>query len=135
MNELKRRPSLYAETAKSSLKSIKNFFTYSTVRTASIESKTVGITYRLSQLMILAYVIGLELIYTKGYQAFDSVSSVISTKVKGQGFLPINQSLDFKYNRDSYKNILTLKPNVSYKVIDSADYIIPANELSCKYIL
>lgn len=44
--------------AKTSLKSIRSFFTYSTVRTASIESKTVGITYRLSQLAILTYVVG-----------------------------------------------------------------------------
>ena len=55
MNKIKKRPSLYA---KSSLISIKSFFTYSTVRTASIESKTVGLTYRLSQLAILTYVIG-----------------------------------------------------------------------------
>ena len=42
------------------IKKSKSFFTYSTVRTASIDSKIIGITYRLSQLAILTYVIGLE---------------------------------------------------------------------------
>lgn len=34
------------------------FFTYSTERAATIQSKKVGLVYRLAQLLILAYIIG-----------------------------------------------------------------------------
>jgi hypothetical protein len=33
-------------------------FSYSTVRSATIESKAVGIVYRITQLCILSYIIG-----------------------------------------------------------------------------
>jgi hypothetical protein len=35
-----------------------NAFTYSTVRSATIQSKKVGLIYRLAQLGILSYIIG-----------------------------------------------------------------------------
>ena len=37
---------------------IHNFFTYSTVRSATIKSIRVGIIYRVAQLAILFYIIG-----------------------------------------------------------------------------
>ena len=76
----------------------------------------------------------MELIYTKGYQSFDTVSSVVTTKVKGQGFLPINQTLDIQ-NKNSIEYVLNLNPNVSYKIIDPADYVIPPNDMASIFIM
>lgn len=36
-----------------------NFFIYSTVRSATIKSHRVGVAYRLAQLILLSYIIGL----------------------------------------------------------------------------
>lgn len=52
-----------------------DLFTYSTVRSATIQSLRVGIVYRCVQLAILAYIIFLELIYNKGYQIHETVCS------------------------------------------------------------
>ena len=64
-----------------------------------------------------------ELIHNKGYQKFDSVSSVVTTKVKGQGFVPINAKLP-KFNRthplEYFRELFTLRQNVNYKILDTA---------------
>ncbi len=116
---------------------LNRFLTYKTNRTASIQSKSVGIIYRLIQLFILSYFIGVELIHTKGYQQLDTVTSVISTKVKGQGYVLLNKSFDLKLNFNSYQNLMKINENknLTYKIIDVVDYIIPAHEKDSIFIL
>lgn len=64
-----------------------------------------------------------ELFYKKGYQAFDQVSSVVTTKVKGQGFVPINATRDKSLNKNDpfyYDKLYALDPNKTYKILDTA---------------
>lgn len=113
-------------------------FTYSTVRSASIQSTYVGIVYRIVQLILLVYIVGWELYRNKGYQSFDTVSSVVTTKVKGLGYVAINQTHDRASNRsnpDYYPDLFALKPEVQYKIYDTADYIIPPNEYNSIFIM
>lgn len=115
-----------------------DIFTYSTVRSASIQSFKVGVVYRFAQILLLLYIVGWELIHNKGYQKFDSVSSVVTTKVKGQGFVPVNKMLDRKANRSDpnyYKQLFTIKPDVEYKILDTADYVIPPNEYNSIFVM
>jgi len=98
-------------------------FTYSTVRSASIQSTNVGIVYRIVQVILLAYIIGWELYRNKGYQSFDTVSSVVTTKVKGLGYVAINKTRDINLNPndpDYYEKIFSLDPQVEYKIYDTA---------------
>lgn len=63
------------------------------------------------------------MIHNKGYQTFDTVSSVVTTKVKGQGFVPINQTIDRKANKkdpEYYRNLFTIKKHLDYKIMDTA---------------
>jgi hypothetical protein len=79
-----------------------------------------------------------ELIHNKGYQAFDTVSSAVTTKVKGQGFVPINTYRDKSLNKSDpfyYEKLFTLNPKVNYKILDTADYIIPPNEYNSVFIM
>lgn len=98
-----------------------NTFSYSIVRSTKIHSKSVIIIYRFTQLVILSYIIGYDIIWNKGYQQFDSVTSTVSTKVKGLGYL--NESAQ---SNSTIDNIL---------IFDSADYVIPPNENSAIFIM
>lgn len=66
-----------------------------------------------------------ELIHNKGYQKFDTALGVVTTKVKGQGFVPIKTKMA-KFNRTNplefYKDLFTLKPNINYKILDTAGF-------------
>ena len=64
-------------------KGLSVFFEYDTPKVVHIRSKKVGVTSRLVQGCILAYIVGYAIIYEKGYQQFDSVMSAVTTKVKG----------------------------------------------------
>lgn len=78
------------------------------------------------------------MIHNKGYQTFDTVSSVVTTKVKGQGFVPVNGILDKSKIVDElhfYESLFELQPNVSYSMLDTADYIIPPNEFNSVFIM
>lgn len=115
-----------------------DMFTYSTVRSASVQSTYVGIVYRIVQLILLVYIVGWELYRNKGYQSFDTVSSVVTTKVKGLGYVPINQTFNRKKNHSDpnyYQNLFALNPDVQYKIFDTADYIIPPNEYNSIFIM
>ena len=63
-----------------------NVFSYSTVRLAKIHNKKIAILFRVLQLSIIGYIIGWSIIYKKGYQQVDNISSTVSTKVKGTGY-------------------------------------------------
>lgn len=100
-----------------------HFFTYSTARSAQINSYSVGIIYRIAQFIVLSYIIGYELIMNKGYQKFESVSSVVTTKVKGQGFVPMNAKLpkmDRSHLLEYYRQLFILSNNINYKILDTA---------------
>ncbi|XP_078082090.1 P2X purinoceptor 1 isoform X2 [Mustelus asterias] len=61
-------------------------FQYDTPRMVIVKNKNIGVTFRLIQLGVLAYIIGWVFIYEKGYQSTDSTISSVSVKVKGIGF-------------------------------------------------
>lgn len=79
-----------------------------------------------------------ELIRNKGYQTFDTVSSVVTTKVKGQGYVPVNRTLnrhDIVDEIEYYERLFALHPNISYHMLDTADYVIPPNEYNSVFIM
>ena len=57
------------------------FFEYDTPKIVHIQSKRIGVLSRLVQTLILAYVIGYVLVYSKGYQDVDEAVSSVTTKV------------------------------------------------------
>ena len=63
----------------------------------------------------------MQLIINKQYQLEDNVSSVVTTKVKGQGFVPINSTYFYDKNDSMYfENKYGLDKNKKYKVYDTA---------------
>ena len=59
----------------------------------------------------------------KGYQTFDTVSSAVTTKVKGQGFVPVNLKKDVSLNDSDphyYDRLFSLDVNKKYKILDTA---------------
>jgi hypothetical protein len=105
---------------------IVEIFTYSTVRSATIYNVKVGLVYRIVQILLLTYIVGYEFIHNKAYQTHDTVSSVITSKVKGQGFVPLNVTLQRGYGAsgvDFYKKLFTLDSNIKYKILDTAGLI------------
>lgn len=99
------------------------FFSYTSMRTVKIDSVIVGIIFRVFQIALLTYIIGWELMFKKGYQSFDPVSSTVTTKVKGFGYLKQNDS-----------NIV-FSDNISYRIFDTADYVIPPSEYNSFFVL
>lgn len=115
-----------------------NVFTYSTARSATIKSLRVGIAYRIVQFLLLSYIIGWELIHNKGYQTFETVSSAVTTKVKGQGFVPVRAELNKSANRNDpayLRDLFELHHDIDYQILDTADYIIPPNEYNSMFIM
>jgi hypothetical protein len=80
-----------------------------------------------------------ELIYNKRYQTFESVSSVLTTKVKGMGYIPIKMRLKkcgANCNSSRYFQELTsLRNDTNYKILDSTDYSILSNEHNSIFIM
>lgn len=93
------------------------FFEYDTPRIVHIQSKKVGVINRLIQLCIIGYVIGYAIIYKKGYQDFDNVQSVVTTKVKG--IVMVNT---------------TAHPDIQ-PIWDVADYIVPPQENNAFFVI
>jgi hypothetical protein len=59
----------------------------------------------------------------KGYQTTDVVSSAVTTKVKGQGFVPINKTKPINLNKSDlsfYERQFVIEPNVTYKILDTS---------------
>jgi hypothetical protein len=50
------------------------------------------------------------------------ISSVVTTKVKGQGFVPVNRILDKFSNNNvqEYKKMFEIRPDIRYKILDTA---------------
>lgn len=112
---------------------LQSIFSYSTVRLARIHSKKIAILFRFLQLSILGYVVGWSIIYKRGYQQKDLISSTVSTKVKGLGY--IVNSLSNKstgYYLDG-KVLASVENNL--ELFDPADYVIPASEYNSIFIM
>lgn len=58
------------------------------------------------------------------YQSFDQVSSIVTTKVKGQGFIPTNSTLITKAKDESdidfYNRLFTYNLNSDLQILDTA---------------
>ncbi|KAM4746695.1 P2X purinoceptor 4b [Anableps anableps] len=80
-------------------------FDYETPKTLVIPSIRVGFVFRLTQFLVVLYVVGYVCVVQKAYQETDSVISTVTTKVKGFAFT----------------NISDMEP----RFWDVADYIIP----------
>ena len=78
------------------------------------------------------YFLRWELVYKKGYQSFEPVSSTVTTKVKGFGFLKKATS-----TVDSLRVIdLNNKEDVPvFRIFDTADYVIPPSEYNSFFVL
>lgn len=106
-------------------------FTYSTVRQAKIHSVKIALIFRIIQLSILAYIIGWSIVYKKGYQEIDKVSSSVSTKVKGLGYVNYGKNMT-----NSLKNNLVLNEDGDQiRIFDTADYIIPPAEYNSIFVM
>ena len=59
----------------------------------------------------------------EGYQTFDTVVSTATTKVKGQGFVPINERKDFSLNQSDplyFERLFALNKDKNYRLLDAA---------------
>lgn len=63
------------------------YFSYSTVREVQTHNFLIALMFRIMQLAVLVYVIGWDIVQNKSYQTFDSVSSTVTSKVKGLGYV------------------------------------------------
>lgn len=95
------------------------FFEYDTVKVVHIKNKKVGTINRITQLVIILYIIGVAIIYKKGYQTFSSLESSTTTKVKGTAYtnFSIKEFNPHLRNHEDYGRIW-----------DVADYVVPPSE-------
>lgn len=93
-------------------------FEYNTIKFVNIKSKTVGILSRLIQCVILGYVIGYAIIYSKGYQKFGGIESSVTTKLKGVVY--VNKS-DDAFNP-------SIEPSLYKRIWDIPDIIVPPSD-------
>ena len=78
------------------------------------------------------------MIINKAYQKHDTVSSVVTTIVKGQGYIPVNKKINknlLKINPNYLEELYQLNESLEYKVLDTADYVIPPNEYNSIFIM
>ena len=54
------------------------------------------------------------------------------SKVKGQGFIPINKTLNVAGN---YQDIINFNSSLYYNIVDPADYIIPPIEWGILFVV
>ena len=73
----------------------------------------------------------------KSYQSTDAASSAVTTKVKGQGFLPMNMKrAEFFNNPELFTDALfSARDNIQYMQLDTCDYVIPPNEFNSIFIM
>uniref|UniRef100_A0A8C7J1U5 P2X purinoceptor n=1 Tax=Oncorhynchus kisutch TaxID=8019 RepID=A0A8C7J1U5_ONCKI len=91
------------------------FFEYSTPKILVIRSFKVGTLNRITQALVIAYVIGYVCVLNKGYQDMDAVLSSVTTKVKGIA--------------------LTNTSDLGLRIWDVADYVIPPQEENSFFVL
>ncbi|XP_069082785.1 P2X purinoceptor 1-like isoform X1 [Pleurodeles waltl] len=81
------------------------FSEYETERVVVVQSKMLGISYRLFQLVIIAYFVGWVFIYEKGYQCKSDLISSVNIKLKGIALIDVH--------------------NLGPQLLDDADYVFP----------
>ena len=62
----------------------------------------------------------------------------MTTKVKGNGFIPINKTIDphlMKSDLNYIEELLAINPYYEYKILDTADYVIPPNDYNSVFIM
>ncbi|XP_030624016.1 P2X purinoceptor 4a [Chanos chanos] len=91
------------------------FFEYFTPKVLVIRSKKVGTINRLTQALVIAYVIGYVCVLKKGYQDTDTVLSSVTAKVKGIA--------------------LTNTSDLGLRIWDAADYVIPPQGENSFFVL
>ena len=67
----------------------------------------------------------------------ETVTSSVRTKVKGDGYFPID-AYDSKLNKSDpnyYKKLFEFNPDFKYRMIDAGDYVIPPNEYNSLFIM
>ena len=71
-------------------------------------------------------IISYDIIWNKGYQATDTASSTVTSKVKGLGFINFNTNKSAISNQLIAKDMIDqFNDNVKFRIFDTADYIIP----------
>ncbi|BHF57384.1 Receptor for ATP that acts as a ligand-gated ion channel [Sparganum proliferum] len=93
-------------------------FNYSTQKVVQLNSKWVGVFFRLMQLGIILYVIVWVMIFQKGYQKFDEALSGVTAKVRG---------VDFTNTSAFHSSGLV--------VWDAADYVIPPQQKAAFFVM
>eukprot|EP00117_Sycon_ciliatum_P017443 scpid72722/ scgid16433/ P2X purinoceptor 4; ATP receptor; Purinergic receptor len=93
-------------------------FEYETLKVVHIRSKKVGFINRLIQLVVICYVIGYAIVYEKGYQDTDLVTSGVTAKLKGVAYTDLNSD-----------------PAIGERIWDMADYHIPPQQSSAFYVM
>lgn len=95
------------------------FFEYDTPKIVHIKSKRIGITNRFLQIIIVSYIIGFAIVWQKGYQLTCTVSSAVTTKVKGVTFTNVPKAQLLNVPKQ-YKSLYN-------RIWDPTDYVIPTS--------
>ncbi|XP_054466103.1 P2X purinoceptor 4b [Anoplopoma fimbria] len=90
-------------------------FDYETPKTLVIPNLGIGCVFRFTQLLVLLYVVGYVCVVQKAYQETDSVTSSVTTKVKGFAF--------------------TNTSDMDPRFWDVADYVIPSQGDNSFFVL
>ena len=128
-------------------KGVSVFFEYDTPRIVHIRSKRVGVLSRFVQACILTYIVGYVIVYQKGYQKFDKVTSAVTTKLKGRnrnagarrGFnmtsrRPISGVVFTNFTDDELVGVpLPWKP-LYRRIWDATDYVVPPTENNAFFV-
>lgn len=104
-------------------KAVNAFLEYDTPKIVHITSKKVGVINRIVQLIIIIYIVGYVIVWNKGYQDTEIVSSATTTKVKGVAWT-------------NYTELnITAPGGVDFRVWDVADYVIPPQENGAFFVM
>lgn len=88
-------------------------FSYSTIRQSKIHSFKIALLFRIIQISIIGYIVGWSIVYKKGYQEIDSVSSSVSTKVKGLGYIVSSNA-----SQENFTTQMLVTDNKKFRIFD-----------------
>ena len=63
---------------------------------------------------------------------------MVTTKVKGQGYVPLNKTIDkelLRIDKNYIEKNYQLNSNLKYRILDTTDYVIPPNEYNSVFIM
>lgn len=100
---------------------------YDTPKYVHVQSKFIGIVYRLMQLLILAFICLYMIWAQRGYQRVGYLSSITTSKVKGASLTYGNTSKNFSLNLwDSVDFVIPVKDSNTFFVTTS--FILTPNQ-------